>query len=92
MFGFAVVSLSVCGYFVCYAVYKRLNKYLTDNNKNTISGIVFLLIQNGLRNLVLGMTHSLLRDAEYETLLWSLYSIEVVYYALFIYSAKNLHY
>lgn len=91
-FGFAVISLSVCGYFVCYAFYRRLNKYIMDNNKNSISGIFFLLIQNGLRNLVLGMAHSLLRDADYEMLLSSLLSIELISYALFIYSANNLNY
>ena len=91
-FGFAVVSLSVCGYFVCYVFYRKLNKYIMDNNKNCISGIFFLLVQNGLRNLVLGMAHSLLRDAEYETLLSSLLSIELISLALFICSANNLIY
>lgn len=34
IFGFTVISLSVCGYFVCYAFYRKLNRYITDNNKN----------------------------------------------------------
>lgn len=92
MFGFVVVCLSSCGYILGYAIYKRLNKYLMDNNKNRVSGIFFLLIQNGLRNLVLGMAHSLLRDANYETLLASLYLIEVISLMVFIISANNLGY
>ena len=91
-FGFAVVSLSVCGYFICYAFYRKLNKYIMENNKNCLSGIFFLLIQNGLRNLVLEMAHSLLRDKDYGMLLSTLLSIEAVCFGLFIYSANNLNY
>lgn len=92
LFGFTVVSFSICCYFVCYAFYRKLNKYIADNNKNCLSGIALLLIQNGLRNFALGLTHSLLRDAEYEMLLLSVFSIEVISLALFVYSANNFYY
>lgn len=92
LFGFVLVFVSICGYFVCYAFYRSFNRYITDNNKNDLSGITLLIVQNGLRNFVLGVTHSILRDAQYETLLLSLFSIEVITFALFISSANNLIY
>ncbi len=92
LFGFALVCFSTIGYFLCYAVYKRLNKHFVDKNKNNLSGVTLLVIQNGVRNFVLGMTHSLLRGADYDRLLWSLILIEAVSLLVFICSANNLNY
>lgn len=60
-FGFGMVLLSTSLYFISYLLYSRLNKHLTDNNRNDVLGISMLVCQGGLKNLTLGILHSLLR-------------------------------
>ena len=61
LFGFMVVVLSIGIYFKSYSYYCRLNRFMMDNNKNYLLGQAALLLQFGIKNIVLGFTNSLLR-------------------------------
>jgi hypothetical protein len=74
-FGFLLVVVSVGGFLIAYGTYRKLNKYLVDNNRNNFKGNVYILLQNGLRNLLLGMLHSILRSLPYEAMLSILFSV-----------------
>lgn len=61
LFGFIIVMLSFGGYLVGLLMYRKLNRNLTDNNRNSMRGNMQLLFQNCMRNFLLGAAHSLLR-------------------------------
>lgn len=65
LFGFGVVLCSASLYFISYHLYARLNKHLTENNTNDLKGILMLVCQSGLKNLILGISHSILRGLQY---------------------------
>lgn len=82
-FGFVLVAVSVGGLLVAFAHYRRLNRYLVDNNRNSLAGVSFLLLQHGLRNLLFGALHSLLRPLPYRTMIAVLLSAELLFVLLF---------
>lgn len=85
LFGFIVLILSFGGYFVGLMMYRRLNRSLTDNNRNSMRGNTELLFQNCMRNFLLGVVHSLVRYAESKHLILSfLLVLEIVFQGLFV--------
>lgn len=68
-FGFLVVFLSVGLYLISFTFYTKINRYLMDNNRNILKGHVLLMCQNGLKNMLLGIMHSILRGLEYKKML-----------------------
>ena len=84
-FGFIVIILSFGGYLVGLLMYRKLNRSLTDNNRNSMRGNTELLLQNCMRNFLLGVVHSLLRYADSKHLIISIVLIiEVVFQGLFV--------
>ena len=65
IFGFIVVVFSIGIYFKSYSFYCRLNRFMMDNNKNYLLGQTGLLLQFGIKNIVLGFANSLLRVWSY---------------------------
>jgi hypothetical protein len=72
LFGFSLLLFSVCGYIISFTFYHKLNRYFSDNNKNNLSGNSFLILQNGLRNVILGVLHSMLRVIPYAFMMGAL--------------------
>lgn len=85
-FGFVLVAVSTGGILLIFGFYRKLNKYLMDNNKNHLSGVIFLLIQYGLRNFLFGMLHSVLRPLPYQTMVTILLLLESLLLLTFIVS------
>jgi hypothetical protein len=56
-------------------IYKKLNRNLTDNNRNDLRGNIFLLLQICVRNFILGCSHSFLRYLSKEAVMGTLISI-----------------
>lgn len=86
LFGVMMVIGSTGGYLLTYGFYGKINRYLIDNNKNCLSGNAYILLQYGLRNLILGILHSVLRPLEYQTMLGILFSVEVTFFIIFVVS------
>jgi hypothetical protein len=84
LFGFTVVFASIGSGFVMRSAYGRLNRLLTDNNRNNIRGITIILLQSGVRNFVLGLVHSFSRALPYEKMLSLLLCFEVIFATIFI--------
>ena len=82
-FGFILVVVSVCGLLLSFGMYRKLNKYLVDNNRNNLKGVCFLLLQYGLKNFILGVLHSVLRPLPYTVTIAVLLSTEVIFTMLF---------
>ena len=61
---FLLVFFSVAGYFIIFAFFGRLSKYFADNVKPSLHSIFYLTIEYGLKNLLLGVTHALLRQPD----------------------------
>jgi hypothetical protein len=74
-FGFCLFLFSVCGYLIGLSFYSKLNRYFTDNNKNILRGNLLLLLQNSMRNLILGVVHSFFRNGNYMVLISILLSV-----------------
>ena len=81
---YCLFIFSVCGYIIGLSFYKRLNRYFTDNNKNILHGNWFLILQTGIRNMMLGVTHSLFRNGQYSVLISSLLMIEGIFFIIFL--------
>jgi hypothetical protein len=84
LFGFILVVAAVGGAFVMLAAYGRLNRHLLENSRNTLRGNTFLLLQSGVRNLILGVLHSALRSLPYATMLSILLCAEVIFCSAFV--------
>lgn len=85
-FGFVLVAVSIGGFLVALSWYRKLNKYLVDNNKNHLGGVIFLLLQYGARNFLFGMLHSVLRPLPYQTMITILLMVELLLFLTFIVS------
>lgn len=91
-FGFSLVIVSVGGFLMAFAYYGKLNKYLVDNNRNNFAGVFFLMLQYGLRNLIFGMLHSILRPLPYLAMLKILILAEFLFtLALIISFTLNIY-
>jgi hypothetical protein len=84
LFGFVMVILAVGGAFILRTIYGRLNRHLADNNRNNLHGSVVILLQSGLRNIILGILHSTLRTLPYEKMLSLLLCVETFFVIIFI--------
>lgn len=77
---------------MAFAYYGKLNKYLVDNNRNNFAGVFFLMLQYGLRNLIFGMLHSILRPLPYLAMLKILILAEFLFtLALIISFTLNIY-
>jgi hypothetical protein len=92
LFGFLLVTISVGGFIIAYGIYGKLNKYLVDNNRNNLKGNAAIVLQYGLRNILLGILHSILRPLPYKTLLSILISTELLFLVIFIISIAFMAY
>ena len=55
-----------------------------EGTRNNLHGTIIILLQNGLRNFLLGIFHSNLRHLPYETMMSFLLSIEVLFVSFFV--------
>lgn len=84
LFGFVTVIAAFGGTFIMRALYGRLNRHITDNNRNHLRGTIVLLLQSGIRNFVLGILHSVLRPLPYEAMLSLLLITEAIFVTFLI--------
>lgn len=68
-FGFCIVLASFTLYFISYSAYNKVNRHIMDNNKNILFGQTALIVQFGIRNIVLGVMHSFVRGLPYRIML-----------------------
>jgi hypothetical protein len=85
-FGFMIVLMSIGLFFLSYAFYSTLNKYIMDNNKNDFKGQISLIFQIGIKNLCFGLMHSLLRGLSYNVMLSILLVSEILFNVGFLIS------
>ncbi len=69
-------------------MYRRLNNYFIDNNKNNLRGCSLLIFQNGLKNLLLGSLQAVLRPLPYGFLISTLIVTEGFFLLMFLISIK----
>lgn len=65
VFGFIVVSVAASGMLLSLAIYRRVNRCLMENYKNSIYGVIWLTLLTGLRNVMLGAMQYFLRKLSY---------------------------
>ena len=87
--GYCLLVFSVCGYIIGLSFYMKLNRYFTDNNKNILFGNFALILQNGIRNMMLGTTHSLFRNGNYLVLISILLIIEGIFFIVLLIGISN---
>lgn len=87
-FGFLVVLYSISMFFLSSIFYKRLSFYFNDNNRRSLLGVSFLVLQYGFKNMVIGVLQTMLRPLPYFTMLTILFVTEVVFLLLFLVSVK----
>ena len=83
LFYFVIILLSVVSCFLAYWLSRRLAKYLLDNWKTKLYGLLAFSLTNTVRMLVLGALHSLLRSHPAQLPL--LLSVEVVYIVFLVF-------
>ena len=83
LFGFLLVLVACSWSLVTLGLYRKLNKYLLNNNQNSLRGTAFFLLQFGLRNFLLGAMHSCLRRLSQDKMMGVLIGTEVVFLVLF---------
>jgi hypothetical protein len=83
-FGFLLLVVSTALYFLARSFYARLSRHVMDNNRSGIAGMAALTLQTGVKNYCLGVLHSVLREAGYERMLWSLLGCEAVFLLCFM--------
>ncbi len=82
-FGFILGLVATACFFMTLGLYGKLNRYLLYNYRNSMMGNIVLMLQFGLRNLVLGIMHSLLRELSYSTTITVLIGTEIVFMVIF---------
>jgi hypothetical protein len=82
IFGFIVIFLSIGIYYKSYSFYCRLNRFMMDNNKNYLFGQTGLMLQFGIKNIVLGFANSLLRVWPYNQMVLLIICIEILFFVL----------
>ena len=86
LFGFVVVLYSSSMYLLSSIVYKRLSFYFNDNNKKSLIGVFCLILQNGFKNMVIGVSQSLLRFNIYLNTIIVLMVMEIMFFIIFLIS------
>ena len=59
---FFVLWFAVVSCFLCYYINRKLTKYILDNWRTRVFGLLTYSITNAIRMLILGAIHSLLRS------------------------------
>ena len=62
IFGFIIVGYSSSMFFMSSIIYRRLQYYFNDNNKSCLFGLFMLILQYGLKNMIIGAVQALLRS------------------------------
>ena len=83
LFYFVIIFVSVVSCFMAYWLSRRLAKYLLDNWKTKLYGLLAYSLTNTVRMLILGALHSLLRSHPAQLPL--LLSVEAIYIAFLIF-------
>lgn len=83
-FGFVLSVVSFGSFFFFLSLYRKLNRYLLDNNKNMLLGVSLYLFQNYIRNFILGLLNSYLRYLPYQMMVQLLVSVELIFGVLFL--------
>ena len=83
---FFIIWFSVVSCFLCYYLNKKLTKYILDNWRTRVFGLLAYSLTNAIRMLVFGAIHSLLRASYWQLPL--LLGFELVYGAFFILSMR----
>jgi hypothetical protein len=86
MLYFLIIFFSVTSVFLVYWLSKRLAKYLLDNWKTKLNGLLAHSLVNAIRMLITGGIHSLLRSSHLQLPL--LLSMDVLYIVVLILSMK----
>ena len=81
---FFIIWFSVVSCFLCYYLNKKLTKYILDNWRTRVFGLLAYSLTNAIRMLVFGAIHSLLRTSYWQLPL--LLGFELVYAAFFVLS------
>lgn len=86
LFYFLVIWFSVVSTFLAYWLSRKLAKYVLDNWRTRIHGLLAASLITSCRMLIMGGTHSLLRS--HSAQLPILLGIEVVYVSVFLFFMK----
>jgi len=57
MLFYSIFVFSIGAYFLFRYVYGELAKYFFDNSKNSNEGAVYMMINSGIHNILLGFAH-----------------------------------
>jgi hypothetical protein len=60
---FIIIWLSVVSCFMAYYINKKLTKYILDNWRTRVNGLLAYSLTNAIRMLIFGAVHSLLRHS-----------------------------
>lgn len=88
IFCFVVVVYSVSMFFLSSLFYKKLSHYFNDNNKRSLIGESYLIIQYGFKNMIIGFSHALLRPLPFKMVVTILIILEMVFFIMFIVSIR----
>jgi hypothetical protein len=84
---FFIIWLSVVSCFLAYYLNKKLAKYILDNWKSRVHGLLVFSLVNAVRMLVFGAVHSLLRCNHLQLPL--LLTLEITYVFLILFSMRK---
>ena len=75
---FLYLQASISAYLLMGYFYGKLSKYFMVNNKNSIYGVLFLILNSSLRGLAVAGISSFSSE-NYELLIWSLNAVEFLF-------------
>ncbi len=59
---FACFSFCICVFLLIHIFFKKMAIYFKQNTVNSILGSIYITVQYGLKNIVFGAIHSLMRE------------------------------
>lgn len=91
---FIFIFLSFSLYFLIKLAYNKNSLILFDRCKNNIQGCFFMLLQNGLRNFCLGISHLFVSDDKFDKILILSFveSAFIILLTRFLFSNKIIFY
>jgi len=88
---FLIVWLSIASCFLAYFFNKKLVKYILDNWRTRIYGLLAFSLVNAIRNVVFGAIHSLLRSHVAQLPLLMVFEISYIVFLLLSMNKWRLH-
>ena len=82
MIYFLIIWISVVSCFLCYYLNRKLTKYILDNWKTRVQGLLTYSLTNAARMMIFGAIHSLLRSSHLQLPL--LFGAELTYIVLIL--------